>query len=487
MANLEALNERDETEETYLVERKPSWTRMDKLLAVFGALISFGHGVETYLPGVITQQISCATELSEWQEGTLDCILYITLAIALVISGPLSDWFGRRELMLFSLYLSGLSTVVCAIVANYYSLLLSRALIGIGIGLSCSTNEVMIGELASKKAILNDILMISTIMYAIGGVWSAGLGYLLLDLIDWRIFILLTSIPIFLPPIFMLHLSYAATLEQPDKQNQDIPKGTIMDEQNQDIPKGTTNEQNQDIPKGTMNEQNQDIPKGTMNYEQNQDIPKGTMNEQNQDIPKGTMNVPPNFIARTIKIGLFDGTNLFQGWITILLVPTLIQMLKIEKAEPNSDCSVTTAQGADLLLLGIVTSAALFGTLFRHFIGDMLSFRKLQVTVALLNMVAFTAMLITKENIVVFVVCNFVVKFLFGITAMNAAYIFGDIDYFGTEKFALGSGISSAIGFAGGMLGTAMVAFTPMTYAITTAIVISALNVFLVLSMTEVK
>ena len=436
MANSDALNGRDETEETYLVERKPSWTRMDKLLAVFCSLISLGHGVETYLPGVITQQISCATELSEWQEGTLDCILYITLAIALVISGPLSDWFGRRELMLFSLYLSGLSTVVCAIVANYYSLLLSRALIGIGIGLSCSTNEVMIGELASKKAILNDILMISTIMNAIGGVWSAGLGYLLLDLIDWRIFILLTSIPIFIPPIFMLHLSYAATLEQPDEQNQDIPKGT--------------------------------------------------MNEQNQEIPKGTMNVPPNFIARTIKIGLFDGTNLFQGWITILLVPTLIQMLKIEKAEPNSDCSVTMTQGADLLLLGIVTSASLFGTLFRHFIGDMLSFRKLQVTVALLNMVAFTAML-AKENLVVFVVCNFVVKFLFGITAMNATYIFGDIDYFGTEKFALGSGISSAIGFAGGMLGTAMVAFTPMSYAITTALVISALNVFLVLSMSEVK
>ena len=484
MANSDALNGRDETEETYLVERKPSWTRMDKLLAVFCSLISLGHGVETYLPGVITQQISCATELSEWQEGTLDCILYITLAIALVISGPLSDWFGRRELMLFSLYLSVLSTVVCAIVANYYSLLLSRALIGIGIGLTCSTNEVMICELASEKAILNDILMISTVMFAIGGVWSAGLGYLLLDLIDWRIFILLTSIPIFIPPIFMLHLSYAATLEQPDEQNRDIPKGT-MNEQNQDIPKGTMNEQNQDIQKGTMNEQNQDIQKGTMN-EQNQDITKGTMNEQNQEIPKGTMNVPTNFIARTIKIGLFDETNLFQGWITILLVPTLIQMLKIEKAEPNSDCSVTMTQGADLLLLGIVTSASLFGTLFRHFIGDMLSFRKLQVTVALLNMVAFTAML-AKENLVVFVVCNFVVKFLFGITLMNATYIFGDIDYFGTEKFALGSGISSAIGFAGGMLGTAMVAFTPMSYAITTALVISALNVFLVLSMSEVK
>ena len=61
MTNSDALNNSDDTE----VERKPFWTRTDKLLAVFGALINLGHGVETYLPGVITQQISCVTELSE--------------------------------------------------------------------------------------------------------------------------------------------------------------------------------------------------------------------------------------------------------------------------------------------------------------------------------------------------------------------------------------------------------------------------------------
>ena len=142
MTNSDALNETDETEETCLVERKTSWSRMDKSLAVFGALINLGHGVETYVPGVMTQQISCVIELSEWQEGTLDCILYITLTIALVISGPLSDWFGTRKLLLFSLYLSVLSSVLCAVVADYNSLLMSRALIGVSIGLSCTTIEV---------------------------------------------------------------------------------------------------------------------------------------------------------------------------------------------------------------------------------------------------------------------------------------------------------------------------------------------------------
>ena len=426
MTNSDALNGRDETEETCLVERKPSWSRMDKSLAVFGALINLGHGVETYVPGVMTQQISCVTELSEWQEGTLDCILYITLAVALVFSGPLSDWFGRRELLLFSLYLSVLSTVICAIVADYYSLLLSRALIGICIGLGFSTCFVMVAELASKKAILHDILMITSITYGIGGVWSAGLGYLLLDLAGWRIFILLTSIPLFIPPIFMLHFIFV----------------------------------------GTAGEQIQD--------------------KENQDIPEVAMNVP-NFVARTIKFGLFDAFTIFQGWLTILLVPTMIHMLNIKKAEPNSDCSVTVTQGSELLLLGIVTSASSFGKLFGHLINNMVSFRKSQVIAKLLNVVAFTVMLeVGKESLVVIVLSNFMVKFLFGYSIMAQTYVAADFDYFGAD-FALASGISISIGVAGGMLGTAMIAFTPISYVIITAIVISALNVPLVLSMSEVK
>ena len=34
-----------------LIDRKKSWTRMDKLLLVFGVVINLGDGVEIYLPG----------------------------------------------------------------------------------------------------------------------------------------------------------------------------------------------------------------------------------------------------------------------------------------------------------------------------------------------------------------------------------------------------------------------------------------------------
>ena len=34
-----------------LVDREKSWTRMDKLLLVFGVVVNLGDGVEIYLPG----------------------------------------------------------------------------------------------------------------------------------------------------------------------------------------------------------------------------------------------------------------------------------------------------------------------------------------------------------------------------------------------------------------------------------------------------
>ena len=41
----------EESEETRLVRPYNSWTKMDKLLMVFGFLVHIGDGVEVYLPG----------------------------------------------------------------------------------------------------------------------------------------------------------------------------------------------------------------------------------------------------------------------------------------------------------------------------------------------------------------------------------------------------------------------------------------------------
>ena len=95
MVVTERLEYQDPTED----ERPPgrlqsSWQKLDKLLLVFGILINFGDGVEVYLPGVVTQQISCLMNLPSVWESTLECIQYFTMAVAMMISGILADRFS---------------------------------------------------------------------------------------------------------------------------------------------------------------------------------------------------------------------------------------------------------------------------------------------------------------------------------------------------------------------------------------------------------
>ena len=114
------------------------WTRKDIHLTVLVTLITFGDAVEIYLPGVITQSASSELGVSQAQEGLLGIILYLCLALSYFVLPAIKSKMKRREALLVSLYISILSTVVCSLVPNYWTLIVSRALLGLCIGLNMS-------------------------------------------------------------------------------------------------------------------------------------------------------------------------------------------------------------------------------------------------------------------------------------------------------------------------------------------------------------
>ena len=329
--------------------------------------------------------------------------------------------------MLFSIYLSAVSSIACAVVANYTMLLTSRALTGLCVGLTISSHSVVIAKRVSHKAIQEDIMLISSgLMYSLGGVWSAVLGYLLLNVISWRIVILFTSLPIFIPTILFIH--FFLVDEEDPQRDEEVMQNTMQTE--------------------TV--------------------------------------VVPNFAARTAKLGLWCAITVFQGWLTILLVPAMIKLLKVKEAEPRSDCTATITQGPELLLLGLVTFAAIPGKLFMHFIRKRVSFRISQIAFASLNAGTF-AWMIVQENLAAIVVTNFIIKFLYGVVHQAYCYIWVDVEYFGTAGLAQGNGITWAMGMVGGVVGAVMLAFSPLSSTLITATVLSALQVLVVLTMTEVR
>ncbi len=57
----------------------------------------------------------------------------IMMAIGMLVAGPLSDALGRRKMMIYSLIIASFCTFLCALMNNWYGVLVMRALTGIAL------------------------------------------------------------------------------------------------------------------------------------------------------------------------------------------------------------------------------------------------------------------------------------------------------------------------------------------------------------------
>ena len=73
------------------------WTKRDYKFLALAMLVKFGDAVEMYMPGVITQKVSCELDVSFFQEGTLSIIFYIFMGIALLVAVPLTKKIGEKN------------------------------------------------------------------------------------------------------------------------------------------------------------------------------------------------------------------------------------------------------------------------------------------------------------------------------------------------------------------------------------------------------
>jgi len=138
--------------------------------------------VDTYLPSfrAIELSFSVSRELVSQSLG----FYLLSFAISTLFWGPLSDRFGRRQVVLWSLSLYLLASLACALTTSFGQLLFARTVQGLGAGGGLVAGRAMIRDSFESRLAhraMSHVMILFAVAPAIapiiGGVLQAGLGW----------------------------------------------------------------------------------------------------------------------------------------------------------------------------------------------------------------------------------------------------------------------------------------------------------------------
>ncbi|WP_310619320.1 multidrug effflux MFS transporter [Flexibacterium corallicola] len=122
---------------------------------------------------------------------------YLTgIALGALIFGPLSDWLGRKRILLFGLVLFAVSTFFSATAGTFEILLLARLIQGVGAASARVVSISMVRDWYSGWQMAR-VMSLAMTLSIIAPIFAPSLGEIILLFAPWRwIFFLLTSVAI---------------------------------------------------------------------------------------------------------------------------------------------------------------------------------------------------------------------------------------------------------------------------------------------------
>ena len=180
------------------------------LHVIFGVTLMAVLGTSSITPAF--PEIRHALGISSGQVGLLITVFTFPGILLTPVAGVLSDRFGRRKVLVPSLFLFGIAGVACAFATNFGLLLVLRTLQGVGAAALGAINVTMIGDIYSGQrrtealGYNSSVLSVGTASYpAIGGA---------LALLGWRYPF---ALPLVAIPVALLVL---LSLRNPESHNE---------------------------------------------------------------------------------------------------------------------------------------------------------------------------------------------------------------------------------------------------------------------------
>ena len=167
--------------ESWIEKGTPAFMRT--VLALFcGGFATFAllYCVQPMMP-MLSQEFS----INAAQSSLILSVSTATLAVGLLITGPVSDRIGRKPVMVAALFCAALSTIVSALMPSWHAVLLTRALLGLSLsGLAAVAMTYLSEEIHPQHIGLAMGLYIGG--NAIGGMSGRLITGVLIDFVSWH-------------------------------------------------------------------------------------------------------------------------------------------------------------------------------------------------------------------------------------------------------------------------------------------------------------
>jgi AAHS family 3-hydroxyphenylpropionic acid transporter len=201
----------------YNVKRQLNKTDLDSVALratiVFCVLTAFCEGIDLQAAGVAAAGIAAEFKPTSDQFGTFFSASTFGLFFGALIGGRLADSIGRKKVLVASVALFGVFSLLTSFAWSVSSLVITRALTGLGLGGALPMILALIAEISNNKQQAGRVAMVYAAMPIGGAVIS--LLSLLIAATQWRmIFMVGGVVPLILAPLMAFGLPESSAFQR---------------------------------------------------------------------------------------------------------------------------------------------------------------------------------------------------------------------------------------------------------------------------------
>ena len=170
------------------------------LLGTVG-IFMIADGMEMFVMAIVLQQLPNSWALNSITRGLLGGAVFIGMSVGSPLFGNISDRIGRLQAFYISLGISLAFGVLSGLSINYWMLMLTRLIFGIGVGGGLPVaNVLMVESSPSDSAGFGISLMMN--LFAIGGCLECLFAVWILPAFGWSLMLVVSALPLSLPFLF---------------------------------------------------------------------------------------------------------------------------------------------------------------------------------------------------------------------------------------------------------------------------------------------